>query len=102
MPGSYRYQQSNYRLTAIYYRSWCVPCKALQPRLESIVSEQRGQLRLARVDVDELADLALDYEISSVPSLIVMHNGNVLKKLVGLQPSEYLRDWLKKTVKNYN
>lgn len=66
------------------------------------MSEQRGQLRLARVDVDELADLAMDYEISSVPSLIVMQNGNVVKKLVGLQPSEYLRDWLKKIVKNYN
>lgn len=62
------------------------------------MSEQHGRLRLARVDVDELADLALDYNISSVPSVLVMHNGCMLKKWVGLQPSEYLRDWLKKIV----
>jgi len=63
------------------------------------VNEQRGNVHLARVDIDELTDLALDYDVASVPSLLVMHNGKVLNRMVGLQSSEYLRNWLNKIVR---
>jgi len=63
------------------------------------VNEQRGNVHLARVDIDELTDLALDYDVASVPSLLVMHNGKVLNRMVGLQSSEYLRNWLNKVVR---
>lgn len=56
-------------------------------------------MHLARVDIDELTDLALDYDVASVPSLLVMHNGKVLNRMVGLQSSEYLRNWLNKVVR---
>ncbi|EDW60307.2 thioredoxin, mitochondrial [Drosophila virilis] len=83
-----------------FHASWCTPCKALTPRLANIISEQRGRLRMARVDIDEFTDLALDYNVGSVPSLLVMHNGKVLNRLVGLQTSEYIRNWLAKVIKN--
>lgn len=63
------------------------------------MNEQRGNVHLARVDIDELTDLALDYDVASVPSLLVMHNGKVLNRMVGLQSSEYLRNWLNKIVR---
>ncbi|EDV98272.1 thioredoxin, mitochondrial [Drosophila grimshawi] len=81
-----------------FHASWCTPCKALAPRVASIVSEQRGGIHLARVDIDELTELALDYQVGSVPSLLVMHNGKVLNRMVGLQTSEYIREWLGRVI----
>lgn len=78
--------------------SWCSPCKALAPRLENIVSEQGGRVRLARVDIDEHGELAMDYNVGSVPSLVVINKGKVVNRMVGLQTSEYIRDWLKKVM----
>ncbi|XP_062132389.1 thioredoxin, mitochondrial [Drosophila sulfurigaster albostrigata] len=85
-----------------FHASWCTPCKALAPRIANLVNEQRGRVHLARVDIDELTDLALDYKVASVPSLMVMHNGKVLNRMVGLQTSEYLRDWLNEIVRRSN
>ncbi|XP_034477120.1 thioredoxin, mitochondrial [Drosophila innubila] len=85
-----------------FHASWCTPCKALAPRLENIVNEQRGRVHLARVDIDELTDLALDYDVGSVPSLLVMHNGRVLNRMEGLQSSESLRSWLNNVMRRSN
>ncbi|XP_002063845.3 thioredoxin C-1 [Drosophila willistoni] len=90
--------QSDKPVVVDFHASWCTPCKALAPRLENIVSEQQGQVRLARVDVDEHCELALNYNVGSVPSLLVMHNGKVINRMVGLQTTEYIRDWLKKVM----
>ncbi|XP_017072687.1 thioredoxin, mitochondrial [Drosophila eugracilis] len=81
-----------------FHASWCCPCKALAPRLENIVSEQGGRVRLARVDIDEHGELALDYNVASVPSLVVISNGKVVNRMVGLQTSEYIRKWLNKVM----
>ncbi|XP_017051275.1 thioredoxin, mitochondrial [Drosophila ficusphila] len=83
-----------------FHASWCCPCKALNPRLENIVSEQGGRVKLARVDIDEHGELALDYNVGSVPSLVVISNGKVVNRMVGLQTSEYIRKWLHKAVPN--
>ncbi|KAH8298451.1 hypothetical protein KR044_003482, partial [Drosophila immigrans] len=85
-----------------FHASWCTPCKALTPRLVNVVNEQRGRVHLARVDIDEFTDLALDYEVGSVPSLLVMQNGKVLNRMVGLQSSDYLRNWLNQIVRRSN
>ncbi|XP_016928200.3 thioredoxin C-1 [Drosophila suzukii] len=81
-----------------FHASWCCPCKALAPRLENIVSEQGGRVRLARVDIDEHGELAMDYNVGSVPSLVVISKGKVVNRMVGLQTSEYIRKWLHKVV----
>lgn len=81
-------------VTLIY--RWCNPCKLLTPRLESVISETKGKVRLAKVDIDEQTDLALDYEVSSVPVLIAIKNGKVQQRLVGLQDADKLRKWIHK------
>lgn len=73
---------------------WCNPCRLLTPRLESIVSESKGKIILAKVDIDEQTDLALDYEVSSVPVLVVIKDGKVQQRLVGLQDTDKLRKWI--------
>lgn len=66
----------------------------MTPRLESIISESKGKVVLAKVDIDEQTDLALDYDVQSVPVLVAIKNGKVLHRLVGLQDSDKLRKWI--------
>ncbi|KAI8426485.1 hypothetical protein MSG28_005301 [Choristoneura fumiferana] len=66
----------------------------LTPRLESIISENKGKVLLAKVDIDEQTDLALDYEVSSVPVLVAIKDGKVHQRLVGLQDTDKLRKWI--------
>lgn len=73
---------------------WCNPCRLLTPRLESIISESKSKVVLAKVDIDEQTDLALDYEVSSVPVLLAVKNGKVQQRLVGLQDTDKLRKWI--------
>ncbi|XP_023936400.1 thioredoxin, mitochondrial [Bicyclus anynana] len=77
-----------------FFATWCNPCKLLTPRLESIISESKGKVILAKVDIDEQTDLALDYEVSSVPVLVAIKNGKVQQRLVGLQDTDKLRKWI--------
>ncbi|XP_063535534.1 thioredoxin, mitochondrial [Cydia strobilella] len=77
-----------------FFATWCNPCRMLTPRLESIISEKKGKVVLAKVDIDEQTDLALDYEVSSVPVLLAIKDGKVLQRLVGLQDTDKLRKWI--------
>ncbi|XP_019547776.2 thioredoxin C-1 [Aedes albopictus] len=83
-----------------FFATWCGPCRMLTPRIESIVGEQKGKVKLAKVDIDEHTDLALDYEVASVPVLLAIRNGKVEQRLVGLQDTDKLRNWVEKVVKN--
>lgn len=56
-------------------------------------------MEMARVDVDELTDLALFYNVKKVPSILVMHNGEELNRLEGLQTSDLIRNWLSTVIK---
>uniref|UniRef100_A0A0A9ZB97 Thioredoxin, mitochondrial n=1 Tax=Lygus hesperus TaxID=30085 RepID=A0A0A9ZB97_LYGHE len=77
-----------------FFATWCNPCKALTPRIESVISEKNGEVILAKVDIDEHTDLALDYEVASVPVLLAMRNGKVEDRLVGLQDIDKLRKFV--------
>ncbi|KAL1451747.1 hypothetical protein WDU94_006095 [Cyamophila willieti] len=77
-----------------FFATWCNPCKTLTPRLESVIDEMKGKVVLAKVDIDELTDLAMDYEVSAVPVLIAMKNGKELDRLVGLQDVDKLKTFI--------
>lgn len=66
----------------------------MTPRLESIIAENEGKVDLAIVDVDENTDLALDYQVGTVPVLLAIKNGKVGHRLVGLQDTESIRKFV--------
>uniref|UniRef100_A0A8D9B5P9 Thioredoxin, mitochondrial n=1 Tax=Cacopsylla melanoneura TaxID=428564 RepID=A0A8D9B5P9_9HEMI len=81
-----------------FFATWCNPCKTLTPRLESVIDEMKGKVVLAKVDIDELTDLAMDYEVSAVPVLIAMKNGKETDRLVGLQDVDKLKTFIENSL----
>jgi thioredoxin 1 len=68
-----------------FWAAWCGPCKALTGPLNEIAVERAGQLIVAKIDVDANADLAAQYNIRSIPSLLLIRGGKVVEMLVGLR-----------------
>jgi thioredoxin-like negative regulator of GroEL len=71
--------------------SWCGPCKALAKTLEEVETN----IPIDVIDVDERTDLALEYGIRSVPTMVMLDSNNqVVKKMTGTKPQTELREWL--------
>lgn len=70
----------------------------LTPRIESVIGEKAGAVKLAKVDIDEHTDLALDYDVSAVPVLLVIKDGKVQNRMVGLQDTDKIRAFIEQAV----
>lgn len=68
-----------------FWATWCGPCKMLSPIIAEIASEADG-FKVCSVDVDEEQDLAMTYEVSSIPTLLVFQGGKVVNRSVGFIP----------------
>lgn len=69
-----------------FFATWCGPCKALSPVLETLSERYQGKVKIAKVDVDQEPDLAGRFRIRGVPTMIFFKNGKVLDQVVGLLP----------------
>jgi thioredoxin 1 len=65
-----------------FWAEWCGPCKMIAPILGEIASEQRG-VTIAKLNVDENPEIAMRYNVMSIPTLLVFNHGEVAKRLVG-------------------
>ena len=70
-----------------FWAPWCGPCQMLTPIIEEAAAEIQGA-KIGKVDVDEQAELARQYKVMSVPTLMVFKNGEVAKRQVGVIPKE--------------
>ena len=68
-----------------FWASWCGPCRMLSPIVDQI-AEERTDIKVGKVNVDEQEELAMRYGIMSIPTLIVFKNGEIVKKTMGVQP----------------
>ncbi|XP_014233589.1 thioredoxin, mitochondrial [Trichogramma pretiosum] len=91
-----RVKNSKVPVIVDFFATWCNPCRLLTPRIEQVVAEKQGKIVLAKVDIDENTDLALDYDVNSVPVLVAMKDGKVLEKIVGLQDVDKLKKFVDK------
>ncbi|CAG9828096.1 unnamed protein product [Diabrotica balteata] len=82
-----------------FFANWCGPCKALEPRLQNVIAQRKGQISLAKVDIDDLGELAAKYEVSTIPALVVFQDGKVKERLVGLQDEDKLNTWIDNVLK---
>ena len=68
-----------------FWASWCGPCRMLSPILEQIAQE-RPDVKVCKVNIDEHPDLASQYQVFSIPTLMVMKGGKVVSQSVGVRP----------------
>ena len=73
-----------------FWATWCGPCRAVSPVLDSIAEQNTGRLSIVKVDIDENPEAVERYAISSVPSMLVFVQGEVVKRIVGAKPKPLL------------
>jgi thioredoxin 1 len=66
-----------------FWAEWCGPCKMIAPVLGEIAQEQAGKITIAKLNVDENPDIAMRFNVMSIPTLLVFQGGEVRKRLVG-------------------
>lgn len=73
-----------------FFAPWCAPCKMLGPIIDEIAEEYSGTIKVAKVDIEEERDLALQCGVRSVPTLLYFKDGKVVHKSVGVKPKQVL------------
>ena len=85
---------SNIPVLVDFWATWCGPCQIVGPVIEEIAAEVTDA-RICKVDVDKEAELAREYRVMSIPTLIVFKDGQAVKREVGAKPKNEILDMLK-------
>ncbi len=78
-----------------FWAAWCGPCRMLAPVVEQLAQEYADTVRFGKVNVDEQPELAEQFGISGIPTLLLFQSGRVIDRAVGVQPKEKLKELLK-------
>jgi thioredoxin 1 len=82
--------QSNEPVLVDFWASWCQPCRMVAPVVEEIATENSGKLKVLKLDVDENQNTAMQYNVSSIPTLILFKGGEPVERVVGFSPKDRL------------
>ena len=77
-----------------FWASWCGPCMMLSPIIAELAEELKGKVKVGKVNVDEQNELAMQYRVASIPTLLLFKNGEIVKTSVGFMPKNDLIDTL--------
>lgn len=73
-----------------FWAPWCGPCRALTPTINALAEEFEGRAKVGKVNVDENPETAVEYGVRSIPTLLIIHNGEVVDQTMGVVPREQL------------
>ncbi len=75
-----------------FWAPWCGPCRSVAPIVEDLATQYAGKLKVAKINVDESTDVAMRYQITSIPTFILFKNGQVADRALGALPrSEFVK-----------
>ena len=82
-------------LVVDFWATWCGPCRMVAPILEQLAAEYDGKIVVGKCDVEEHDELAAEYGIRNIPTLLFFKNGEVVDKLIGAQPKPKVEEKFK-------
>ena len=79
-----------------FWATWCGPCQMLTPVMEELSTELEGKVKIVKVNVDEQQDLSSEYNVSSIPTVILFNKGQIIDTLIGFKQKEAYVDAVNK------
>ena len=77
-----------------FYANWCGPCRTLAPVLEQVAKDIKGKATIGKIDIDNEQKTAAQFQITSVPTMILFKNGKEMGRLVGLRTADAVKDFI--------
>ena len=87
--------KSNKTVLVDFYATWCKPCQRLAPIVEEFANENKD-IKVVKIDIDEARLTATDYGVNSIPTLMVIEDGEIKNSCIGLVSKEYISEMVKK------
>lgn len=82
-----------------FWAPWCGPCKMLGPVIDELAKEMKG-VKVGKVNVDEQDELASQFGVSSIPTIIIFHDGEVADQRVGAGTKSSIKSWIEQAMEN--